>query len=179
MVVTKIADVVADDEDTVKITGVVAGATVSVIVDPDEVNALPAELAKGNVILYAESGAYVTDVEVLYSSTEDGLGGLGTVEDIVADGSWSEEFVTIHTGEITAKGTKYVELDDADKYYFADEVNVIVVDYTGNKMTVKAGDLGDVKKSSTKYDQNAFVKTTAEDEDVITDIVVFTTAVER
>ncbi|MBQ3111006.1 MAG: S-layer homology domain-containing protein [Clostridia bacterium] len=176
MVVTKISDVVADDEDTVKITGVVAGATVSVIVDPDEVNALP-ELEKGNVVLYAESGEYVTDVEVLYTSNEEGTGELGEVEDIVTE--WSEEFVSIHAGEITDKSSKFVELDDTDKYYFAEDVNVIVVDYTGNKMTVKAGSITNVKASSTKYAQNAFVKTTAEDEDVITDIVVFTTAIER
>ncbi len=176
MVVTKISDVVADDEDTVKITGVVAGATVSVIVDPDEVNALP-ELEKGNVVLYAESGEYVTDVEVLYTSNEEGTGELGEVEDIVTE--WSEEFVSIHAGEITDKSSKFVELDETDKYYFADDVNVIVVDYTGNKMTVKAGSITNVKASSTKYAQNAFVKTTAEDEDVITDIVVFTTAIER
>ncbi len=176
MVVTKISDVVADDEDTVKITGVVAGATVSVIVDPDEVNELP-ELAKGNVVLYAESGEYVTDVEVLYTSDEEGIGELGTVEDIVTE--WSEEFVSIHAGEITDKSSKFVELDDTDKYYFADDVNVIVVDYTGSKMTVKAGSITNVKASSTKYAQNAFVKTTAEDEDVITDIVVFTTTIER
>lgn len=181
MVVTKIADVVADDEDTVKITGVVAGATVSVIVDPDEVNALP-ELAKGNVVLYAESGAYVTDVEVLYTSDDenDGVGTLQGTDEIMLEAS--EEYVTIHTGEVTSKKAKYIVLDEDEengKFYFADEVNVIVVDYTGNKMTVKAGDLSDVKATSTKYEQNVFVKTAAEDFDVITDVVVFTTAAER
>ncbi len=179
MVVTKVSDIVADDEDTVKITGVVDGATVSVIVDPDEVNALPETLVKGSVVLYAESGAYVTDVEVLYTSNEDGIGTLVGTDDIVA-GEKAEDVVTIHAGEVTTKKAKYIVLDEDEennKFYFADEVNVIVVDYTGNKMTVKAGDLGDVKATSTKYEQNVFLKTEAEADDVVTDVVVFTTSI--
>ncbi|MBQ7876463.1 MAG: S-layer homology domain-containing protein [Clostridia bacterium] len=170
MVVTKVADVVADDEDTIKITGVVAGATVSVIVDPDEVNDVAVE--KGNVILYAESGDYVTDVEVLFAATADAPAGDVTVEegsDIVT--GFDDEAVSVHYGAIDDKTTKTVTIA-GDKYYFADEVNVTVVDYTGSKMTVKAGSLSDVK-TSTKYTKTAFVKTVADVEDEVSDIVVF------
>lgn len=176
MVVTKVSNVVVDDEDTVKITGVVDGATVSVIVDPDEAKDV-ADVVKGNVILYAESGSYVTDVAVLYTSDGETTGELQGTDDIKAD-EFSKEYVTIHEGEVTTKKAKYIVLDEDEenaKFYFADDVNVIVVDYTGNKMTVKAGSISDVKASSTKYDQNVFVKTSAEDTDVITDVVVFTT----
>lgn len=175
MVVTKVADVVADDEDTIKITGVVAGATVSVVVDPDEVAGIVVE--KGNVILYAETGDYVTDVEVLYTSTVDGLGEVTVAEDSEIVTEPSEEAVSVHFGEITEKSSKTVTLGE-DKYYFADDVNVIVVDYTGSKMTVKAGSLTDVKASNTKFTRSAFVKTLVDVEDEITDVVVFVEAVE-
>ena len=166
MVVTKVSNVVVDDEDTVKITGVMAGATVSVIVDPDERVAVE----KGNVILFAESGAYVTDVAVLFSSTKDDVGALAGTDDILVE-EFEDEFVTIHYGAIEDKTTKTVTID-GDKYYFADDVNVTVVDYTGASVSIKAGSLTDVK-TSTKYTKTAFVKTVADVEDEVAEIVVF------
>lgn len=166
MVVTKVSKVVVDDEDTIKITGVVAGAKVSVIVDPDETVAVE----KGNVILYAEAGEFVEDVQVLFDSDDEATGDINASGDIVA--SASDEAVSIHFGEITEKKAKYVVVG-GDKFYFADSVNVIVVDYTGANVSIAAGSLSDVKTSS-KYLKEAFVKTALESEDEITDIVVFT-----
>ncbi len=170
MVVTKVSDIEVDDEDTIKITGIMAGEKVAVIVDPDET----VEVEKGNVILFANAGEFVEDVQVLFTSDDE------TVGELVAGGDielgFSDEAVTIHFGEITEKkSSKYVVLDDTDKFYFAEEVNVIVVDYTTANVTITAGDLGDVK-TSTRYTNEAFVKTSLESEDEITDIVVFTSA---
>lgn len=170
MVVTKVANVVADDEETVKITGIVAGATVSVIVDPDE----DVAVEKGNVILYAESGSYVTDVQVLFASDAD-----APAQDVVAGGDVvdviDDENVSVHYGTIVEKSSKTVTLELSNgeqKFYFADDVNVTVVDYTGAKVAIKKGSLTDVK-DSTKYNKTAFVKTVAEIEDEVSDVVVF------
>lgn len=172
MVVTKISDVVVDDEETVKITGVVAGETLSVIVDPDEANDVDVE--KGNVILYAESAAYVTDVQVLFTSTDEEAGALADGLDDIVTGDFSDEEVSIHYGEIADKESKFVMIgeDEEDKFYFADEVNVIVVDYTSANVSIEAGSLSDVK-TSTKYTKTVFLKTVAEEVDVVSDIVVF------
>ena len=175
MVITKVAKVVSGDDDTYKITGVVDGEIVSVIVDPDEKDDA-ATLEKGNVILYAESGAYVTDVELLFAATKDvtelpaDVAELAEDSDIVT--TESEEAVSIHYGEITDASAKYVEVSDA-KYYYSDDVRVIVVDYSYNNVSIKAGKTSSVKESTEQYTRYAFVKTLSEETDEITDVVVF------
>ena len=170
MVVTKVSKVVADDENSWKITGVVAGETVTVVVDPEEATAV-APVAKGNVILYATTAGYATDVQVLFASDDEAPAADVTVGgDIV--GEPSEEAVSVHYGEIEEKTTKTVTIEGA-KYYYADEVNVTVVDYTGANVSIAKGSLSSVKASNDKYTRTAFVKTVAEVEDEISDIVIF------
>lgn len=174
MVVTKVAKVVADDEDSWKITGVVAGSTVSVIVDPDEAeDVAPAE--KGNVILYATTAGYATDVQVLFTSDDEVVGDVVVGGDIV--GEFSEESVSVHFGEVTDKSAKTVTIGE-DKFYYADNVNVTVVDYSYNNVSIKKGSVNDVKVSNDKYVREVFVKTLADVEDEVSDVVVFITPVE-
>lgn len=175
MVVTKVSTIDVEDEETVKITGIMAGEKVSVVVDPDE----SVTVAKGNVILFVEAGEFVEDVQVLFDSTDEELGEVIPGGDIVDEKS--DEDVSIHFGEITEKKTKYLVLgeDEEDgKFYFADEVNVTVVDYAGANVSITAGSMSDVKASSTKWNKYAFVKTALDAEDEITDIVVFVEAAE-
>lgn len=172
MVVTKVTKVVSDDDDTIKITGVVAGETVSVIVDPDE-NLTLADVEKYNVILYAMSSGYATDVAVLYSSTVDGKGDLNGTDKITV-GATTDENVTIHFGEITDKATKSFTIDTVEEpFFYGDNVNYIVIDYATSTPSVKVGSKSDVKKSTEDNTYYAFVKTISDIEDEATDIVIF------
>lgn len=179
MVVTKVSDVVVDDEDTVKITGIMAGEKVSVVVDPDET--VEDTVVKGAVILFVEAGEFVEDVQVLFESDDEAPAADVTVGGEIV-GDKTEEAVSIHYDEITEKKAKYMVLgDDAEegKFYFADEVNVTVVDYTTANVTIAKGSLSNVKASTDKYTRTAFVKTAADSVDTITDIVVFVESVEE
>ncbi len=171
MVVTKKAKVTSDDETTLKITGVVAGATVSVIVDPDEYDYDAVE--KGNVILYAEGAEYVTDVQVLFASTED-----APADDVIVGGDivgeLDDEAVSIHYGAIdeeTEADSKSFVIDGTE-FFFAEDYNITVVDYTYNTVSIKAGKTGDLKYS-TRNNKSVFVKTLSDVEDEVSDIVVF------
>ena len=174
MVVTKVSDVVVDDEDTIKVTGIVAGEKVSVIVDPDET----VDVEKGNVILYVEAGEFVEDVVVLFTSDDETVGDLFAGNDDIALEVADDDKVSVHYGEIMEKSSKKVTIAE-DVFYFADEVNVTVVDYCGASVSIAKGSLSSVKTSTDKYVRTAFVKTAAEVEDEITDVVVFVTPVEE
>ena len=173
MVVTKTATVTAEDEKTLKITGVVAGATVSVIVDPDEYEAGMVE--KGNVILYAEGAEFVTDVQVLFASTADAPADAVTAGGDIVD-VLSDEQVSIHYGAITdeteADSKSFVI--DGQEFFYAEEYNVTVVDYSYNTVSIKAGKTNDLKYS-TRNNKVVFVKTLADVEDEVSDVVVFIT----
>ena len=137
-----------------------------VIVDPDEY----AEVEAGNVIMYSYFDGYATDVQILFSSDKYSTGELLECNDIYPD-EFSDEYVTTHYGEITDKTTKTITIGE-DRFYFADEVNVSVVDYTSATTQYEVGTLSDLK-TSTRYYKTAFVKTLADAADEISDIVVF------
>ncbi len=170
MVVTKVTDTTADDADTIKITGVKAGETVSVIVDPDDFIEMETRPVKGNVILYAENAGYATDVKVLFTSDAEGVGELTGEFGTEAD----DEAVTVYYGEVVDVKTKSFLIGEEEaEFYFAADYNVTVVDYTGNKVTIAKGSKSSVKASTEKYTRTVFVKTALESEDEVTDIVVF------
>lgn len=169
MVVTKVADTIYNKKDAVKITGVRDGELFSVYVTPEEYEEVT--LAAGNVFIYTLEGDYATDIQLLFNSTSEAVGTLSENLEGIITNAFSGNYVSIHYGEITDKTTKAVTID-ADKFYFADEVNVIVVDYTASRVSIEAGTLSDIKTSS-KYLKTAFVKTLADTEDEISDIVVF------
>ncbi|MGM9552188.1 MAG: S-layer homology domain-containing protein [Clostridia bacterium] len=176
MVVTKISTVTSDDEKTTKLTGIVAGSTVSVIVDPEEDGDVDVEV--GNVILYATNAGYATDLKVLFTSDEDGVGGIGSELGKIETG-YSDKAVTVHYGEIDEKASKsFTMVDESSeegivRFYYADDCNVTVVDYTGRDVTISAGKLASVQASTEKYLRTAFVKTTIDAEDEVTDVVIF------
>lgn len=168
MVVTKVSYVLVDDEETTKLTGIQSGELVSVIVDPDE---WLDDIEAGNVIIYSIADNFATDVSVLFTSNMDETGYLCEGPDIYPD-DFSDEFVTIHYGEIEAKTSQTVTIDGI-KFYFAPEVNVTFVNYTSAKPSVVKGSLSSIKPSNTVYYRTAFVKTLSYMEDEISDIVIF------
>lgn len=169
MVVTKVADVVAGGKDSIKITGICSGSKISIILNPDECSAT--NVSAGNVIVYSTYNNYATNVSVLFTSTLDSIGELMDCDGIITDG-FSYDYVTTHFGEITDKRTSSVTINE-DTFYFGYDMNVIIVDYTGASTSISAGTAASIQISNAKYRRTAFVKTFADWEDEITDIVVF------
>ncbi|MGM9551380.1 MAG: BNR repeat-containing protein [Clostridia bacterium] len=170
MVVTKVSSIVSDGQKTTKLTGIVKGSTAYVIVDPKEYGNVDVEI--GNVIIYSTNAGYATDIQVLFTSNKDGIGeitgGLGTVV--------SDKEVTVHYGEITYGGSHYVELgsaEEAQRFYYTNDCNVTVVDYTKADIAISSGTVSSINASTEKYKRSAFVKTDINSEDDITDVVVF------
>ncbi len=170
MVVTKIDQVVRENEIYTRITGVTEGATVRVIVNPDEAETLNVEV--GNVILYSLENGFASDIRVLFKSNSTATAdGVEEGLDNILSNEFSDEAVSIHYGEITDRTSKYVVVGE-DKYYFAENFNVIVVDYTGHDVVIEEGTVNDLKESA-KYTKTVFVKTIKDTEDEISDAVVF------
>lgn len=175
MVVTKVVKATSGDDTTWKITGIVAGETVSVVLDPDDADLSDMPAVKGNVILYAMNSGFATDLQVLFTSDEDAPGALGTgLDDILTD-EFSEDDVTIHYGTIEDVQTKSFTVDGT-KFYLADEYNVTVVDYTGANVSIAKGSKSSIKADTDKYARTAFVKTVSDAEDEVSDVVVFVVA---
>jgi hypothetical protein len=176
MVVSKIVKAVADDDETYKITGVVAGQSVSVVVDPDEVDETVESIEKGNVIIYStEPSGFVKNVYVLFASNEDGIAAdvQGVDNKIVT--APSDDDVNVAAGWVTEKKNGYFVLDGNDEYRYtaADEgANYTVVEYSKNTITVKSGSLASVKESKTNP-VYVFVKTVDDATDEVTDVVIF------
>lgn len=174
MVVTKVS-LVVNNRETLRIQGVQNGATVSVILNPNEYKMVDVE--KGNVIMYTLLDGYATNVQVLFNSTAEEIGSLSENLNNVIANEFSDEAVTIHYGTITDKTTSTVTINN-DKFYYADTMNIIVVDYSYNTVSIKSGTWSDVKASNAKYTRTAFIKTLPYEEDEIADIVVFITPAE-
>ena len=171
MVVTKVADAIYNKKDAVKITGVKDGASFSVYVTPGEYEEV--NLAAGNIFIYTPLGDYATDIQLLFNSTLDAMGGTlsENLDGIITD-DFSDDYVSIHYGEITDKTTKAISIDD-DKFYAFDEMNIIVVDYTGSSTSVSTTTWSGIKASNAKFERTAFIKTISNMEDEISDIVMF------
>ncbi len=171
MVVTQVTDTIFNKKDAVKITGVKDGALFSVYVTPEEYEEV--KLTAGNVFIYTLEGGYATDIQLLFNSTLDSPGTLSENLNGIITGGFSDDYVTIHYGEITDKTSKTVTLDE-DKFYIFDEMNIIVVDYTSATTSISTGTwLSSVKVSNAKFRRTAFIKTIPDMEDEISDIVVF------
>lgn len=170
MVVTKVSDVVINNKDTLKITGVTQGETVAIEVDPKY--AAECSVSRGNVIIYALEGGLATDIKVLFNSTGEGVadGVTKGFENILSD-EYSDEFVTIHSGEIEAYSNSAVTIGGYS-YAFAEACNIIVVDYSAASVSIKAG-VKEYAKPDSRYEKQAFVKTVSGLEGEISDIVIF------
>ncbi len=180
MVVTKVAKTTSDDESTYKITGLVAGETVSVIVDPDEASDAD-DVEKGNIIAYAVNGGYATDLVVLLASNVDGVDA-NTLQgnDYISTVS-SDEMVDIAFGLVVEKTAKYfyigdvVDEDTSESLSYgaaADGCNYTIVEYAGTGITVKAGTATAIKASE-KNPVYVFIKTVEDAEDEVSDVVIF------
>lgn len=182
MVVTAKTKVVSDDDETTyKITGVMGGETVSVIVDPDESSDAD-DVVKGNIIIFSKSASgFAQDVAVLFDSTEDNA--IGTVAGVTGDISTNvaeKDIVNVAFGKIVDKGTNSFELEginddkgDAISYMAASGCNYISVEKSGKSINVKSAGSSIVRKSTDAASYYAFVKTTEDEIDEVTDVVVF------
>lgn len=192
MVVTATSKTVYNDDDTYKITGVMAGETVSFIADTEDDDAIDAaaDVVKGNVIVFSKTSAnLIKDITVLVDSTEDDpADGLATFtnDDIIVHGEGdAEKNVSVMYGEVVDKLTggffrigslaTYDEADDATftEFVGTDDCNYTVVDYTTNKLSVTSGSYGSMKESKEGKQIFVFVKTSEDSEEEVTDVVIF------
>ncbi|MCD8049640.1 MAG: S-layer homology domain-containing protein [Clostridia bacterium] len=187
MVVTKTSQVTNGDDDTWKLTGMVAGSTVSVVVDPDEDQDPLAEIEKGNVIIYSTNTAGLAEnVYVLFDANEDSLGTIQSETDKIVL-TPSDDDVNIAAGWVVEKKSSYFrisdirtdeitddEIEDIEEMYVpADEgCNYTVVEKTGNSITVTKGSSASVKKSVSNP-LYVFIKTVEDAEDEVTDVVIY------
>ncbi len=167
MVVTKVTD--TTNKDDVKVTGVRDGELLSVYVTAEDYEKAPLE--EGNVFIYTLEGGYATDIHVLFNSTFESVGELAENIKGIVTNVLSDNYVSIHYGEITYKTSTAVTVG-TDKFYMSDQMNIIIVDYTTASTSVSTGTWSNVQ-TSVKYKKTAFVKTLADIEDEISDIVVF------
>lgn len=172
MVVTKVVKATSGDDTTWKITGIVAGESVSVVMDPDDADLSNMPAVKGNVILYAMNSGYATDLQVLFTSDEDAPGDLGENLDDIVTGQLLDDEVTIHYGTIEDVQTKSFTVD-GQKFYLADDYNVTVVDYSGANVSITKGTKSSIKAETDNYARTAFIKTVSDAEDEASDVVVF------
>ena len=173
MVVTKVSTTVYGNEETYKVTGIQNGETVSIIIDPDEYH--EHRIEKGNVIMYSTSilNDLACDITLLFSSDEHFPGDI--CDDIYYANitEWlDDEMVSVHYGEIEKATSSYLEIY-GDRFYYADDLNIIIVDYTYHTVQISSGSKSEIKESTDQYNRTAFVKTVLNAEDEITDIVMF------
>lgn len=182
MVVTAKKTVVSDEDTTYRLTGIMGGSEVSVIVDPDETSSAD-DIVKGNVIIFSKSTAgFAQNISVLYDSDKTGLGtdvfGVvkGGVDKIVTGAVEEKGTVVAHFGEITDKTNTRFQLNNNERIDYTpsdDGCNYIVVEKAANDITVKAGSYSSIKKSTGSSTYYAFVKSTADNYDEVTDVVVY------
>ncbi len=191
MVVTKTATTSYDDEKTTKITGIMNGETVSVVVDTDESDCveLADTLQKGNVIMFSGSSV-VKNVTVILNATEDGIKGaapsVGELKNIVVAKDVSEDdaekYASLYFDQVVEKKSGYFKLgdlpydeenDNTPDFVATDNCRYTLVNYTANKVNITAGDSGDLKKSNEKNPVYALIKTAEDSVDDVTDIVIF------
>ncbi len=198
MVVTKTAKVTNGDDDTWKLTGMVAGSTVSVVIDPDEDDSLDVaeEVTKGDVVIYSTNTAglaenlYILfdfDADDVASSVLNEVTGKIIVADCEDADSAAEDDVSIAAGWAVEKTSNYFRLsntrtdditdDDVNAieqmYVPADEgCNYTVVEKAGTSLTVTKGSASSVKKSVSNP-LYVFVKTVDDASDEVTDVVIY------
>ncbi len=172
MVVNKVADAIAEDKDTIKITGIIEGANTSVLVNPDQAASLNVEV--GNTIIFSTVNDYASDVVVLFDATVDAPAeGVATnVENILSE-EFSDDCVTIHYGVVEDWSVDGI-IVNGQEYVFASDCNWAEVDYTTPRVTVGASSKYGARPLN-KYTKSLFIKTSQKKAYEITDAIIYIT----
>ncbi|MCD8048401.1 MAG: hypothetical protein LUG52_02155 [Clostridia bacterium] len=185
MVVTRNAMTLADGKDSYKITGMINGASTSIIVNPDSAEdmALSETIAAGNVIVYEENGNYAENIAVLFNATKTSLGEVSGDGGSISD-TPSDKCVNVAGGWVAAKTSSYFciceTLDELESGEFEAEIlyaptsycSYTLVTKTSSGITVEKGSFEDIiySASNPRY---VFVKTTADSASKVTDVVIY------
>lgn len=191
MVVTSNRRVSANDEETQRLTGIVAGESVTITVDPDD-DGEAVDVVPGNVVIYSkDASGFATDVTILLASDENGVDDTTPLKGtengkIVTEPD--EKNVNVAFGKVLSKERTYFTLDDgklnpitgdACAYVAAEGgCNYTLVEF-GRNLSVKASSSSAVRESTGKYDIYVFVKTVEDSCEEVTDVVVFRVSVEE
>ncbi len=177
MVVTSKSTVTVDDEKTVKLTGYVNGEKVTVVVDPtdiDDESKDAEDLVKGNVIIFTQGAEYVSNVKLVLATTKDTV--VTDVEDLddldIVVNDFEEDKVSIYVETADEINSGVLTVASEKEYWFADNYTFTTVDYRTATTTIRAGKTSDLK-DTLKTKVTLLIKTVADSEDEISDIVAF------